>query len=186
MTFTPGQLDGVWIVGLEAHHDARGWFARTWCEEEFSRHGLNLRWRQANTTRTLRRGMIRGMHWQAEPHPEIKLIRCSRGAVWDVVVDVRPHSATFGRWEAFELSESNQRQLYVPAGFAHGFQCLTDDAELNYLMSDVYHPDLARGLRWNDPDVAIPWPVEDPFLSDRDRSLPTLEEVQGNTGGSAA
>jgi dTDP-4-dehydrorhamnose 3,5-epimerase len=103
-----------------------------------------------------------------------------------VVVDVRPHSATFGRWEAFELSESNQRQLYVPAGFAHGFQCLTDDAELNYLMSDVYHPDLACGLRWNDPDVAIPWPVEDPFLSDRDRSLPTLEEVQGNTGGSAA
>jgi dTDP-4-dehydrorhamnose 3,5-epimerase-like enzyme len=109
MTFAPGQLDGLWVIGLEPRKDPRGWFARTWCEEEFSRHGLNVRWPQANTTRTLRRGMIRGMHWQAEPHPEIKLIRCSRGAVWDVVVDVRPHSATFGRWEAFELSESNQR-----------------------------------------------------------------------------
>ncbi len=178
MTFTPGPLDGLWIIGLESRHDDRGWFARTWCAEEFSRQGLNLHWPQANTTRTLRRRMVRGLHWQAEPHPEIKLIRCARGAVWDVVVDVRPNSPTHGRWAAVELSESNQQQLYVPAGFAHGFQCLTDDAELNYLMSDSYHADLARGIRWDDPDLGIPWPLADAFLSDRDRSLPRLSELR--------
>lgn len=177
MIFTPARLSGVWRITLEPRHDPRGWFVRTWCEEEFARHGLNGRWPQANTTRTLHRGMLRGMHWQADPHPETKLIRCSRGHVWDVVVDVRPDSPTRGQWEAFDLSESGNTQLYVPGGFAHGFQCLSDDAELNYLMSDSYHPDLARGLRWDDPDVGIPWPVPDPVLSDRDRALPLLRDI---------
>ena len=177
MTFTPGPLDGLWVVGLEPRQDSRGWFVRTWCEEEFARNGLNTRWPQSNTTRTLHRGMLRGMHWQAAPHPETKLIRCTRGAVWDVVVDVRPESPTFGRWSGLELSESTARQLYVPAGFAHGFQCLTDDAELHYLMSDVYHPDLARGFRWDDPAVAIPWPIPNPVMSDRDKAFAPLSHV---------
>jgi len=172
MTFTPGPLDGLWLVGLEPRHDSRGWFARTWCSTEFSRHGLNTHWPQANATRTLQRATLRGLHWQAEPHPEIKLIRCSRGVVWDVVVDVRPDSPTCGQWASFELSEEQPLQLYVPAGFAHGFQCLTDLCEMDYLMSDSYHPDLARGLRWNDPHLAIPWPITNPLVSDRDAALP--------------
>ncbi len=172
MTFTPGPLDGLWLVGLEPQHDNRGWFARTWCASEFSAHGLNTLWPQANTTRSLHRGTLRGLHWQADPHPEIKLIRCARGCVWDVVVDIRPDSPTRGQWAAFELSENRPLQLYVPGGFAHGFQCLTDQCELDYLMSDSYHADLARGLRWNDPRIAIPWPIPDPILSGRDANFP--------------
>jgi dTDP-4-dehydrorhamnose 3,5-epimerase len=183
MTFTPGTMEGLWRIVLEPRHDARGWFARTFCEAEFGAHGLNLRWPQANTTRTRVRGSIRGLHWQAEPHPEIKVVRCSRGAVWDVVVDVRPQSPTCGRWEAFELSEENGVQLYIPAGFAHGFQTLTDDAELNYLMSESYRPELARGVRWDDPDLRVSWPLPDPILSDRDRALPRLSEwINGGEG----
>lgn len=177
MKFLPGQLPGVRLIELEPRTDERGWFARTFCEREFADAGLNTRWPQANTTRTLRRGMLRGLHWQAEPRPEIKLVRCARGRVWDVVVDVRPDSPTFGRWECFELGGDEGRQLYVPDGFAHGFQCLTDDVEMTYLMSDFYVPELARGVRWNDPDLGIPWPVPDAVLSDRDRQLPRLGEL---------
>lgn len=175
MTFAPAKIPGVWVIDLELKEDARGFFARTWCEREFGTHGLNTHWPQGNLTRTLRRGMIRGMHWQAEPHPEIKLIRCSRGAIWDVLVDVRPDSPTFGAWESYELTGENHRQLYVPAGIAHGFQCLEHGSEVSYLMSDFYVPDLARGIRWNDPRVGIQWPIPDPELSDRDRALPSLE-----------
>lgn len=174
MTFEPAPLPGVWIIHLAPHADARGWFVRTWCADTFGRQGLNTTWPQANTTRTLRRGTLRGLHWQAYPHPEIKLIRCCRGRVWDVVVDVRPDSPHFGRWFSLELDEQRPVQLYVPAGFAHGFQCLSDDVELNYLMSDSYHPELARGFRWDDPGVGIPWPLPPVGLSDRDAQLPLL------------
>lgn len=177
MKFSPAQLSGVWLIELELRSDERGWFARTWCEQEFAAHGLNTRWPQGNLTRTLRRGMVRGMHWQAEPRPEVKLVRCSVGAIWDVVVDVRLASPTFGRWEAFELTADNGHQLYVPAGFAHGFQCLADGSEVSYLMGETYVPELARGLRWNDPQVSIAWPLPEPFLSERDRNLPLLAEV---------
>ena len=172
MRFLPAQLSGVWVIELERREDDRGFFARTLCEKEFAEHGLNVRWPQANLTRTLRRGMIRGLHWQAEPKPEIKLIRCSAGAIWDVVVDVRINSPTFGQWEAFDLTADGARQLYVPAGFAHGFQCLKDGSEVSYLMSDFYQPDLARGVRWDDPTLGIPWPVGNPWVSARDASLP--------------
>lgn len=178
MRFHPAQLSGVWIVEIEPREDDRGFFARTFCEQEFGTHGLNTRWPQVNLTRTLRRGMLRGLHWQAEPKPEIKLIRCSIGAIWDVVVDVRPESPTFGRWESFELTAENLRQLYVPGGFAHGFQCLIDGSEVAYLMSERYQPELARGVRWNDPLMGIPWPVADPFVSTRDAGLPGWEEVR--------
>lgn len=177
MKFIPSQLAGVWRLEPERRGDERGWFARTWCEQEFAAHGLNTRWPQGNLTRTLRRGMIRGLHWQADPRPEVKLVRCASGAIWDVVVDVRRDSRTFGRWEAFELTAANGDQLYVPAGFAHGFQCLTDGCEVSYLMGELYVPELARGIRWNDPAVGIAWPVADVFLSERDRNLPLLADV---------
>jgi dTDP-4-dehydrorhamnose 3,5-epimerase len=174
MKFLPTSLTGAWLIELEPREDERGFFARTFCEHEFATHGLNVRWPQMNLTGTLRRGMIRGLHYQADPKPEIKLIRCSAGAIFDVVADVRPGSPTFGRWEAHELTAGNRRQLYVPGGFAHGFQCLQDRSEVFYLMSESYEPALARGIRWDDPTLSIRWPLPDPILSERDRALPFL------------
>lgn len=177
MKFHSTQLPGVRRIELEARTDERGFFARTFCEQEFGGQGLNTHWPQANLTRTLRRGMVRGLHWQAAPKPEIKLIRCSAGAIWDVVVDVRPDSPTFGRWESFKLTSDALWQLYVPAGFAHGFQCLADGSEVSYLMSDSYAPELARGIRWNDPTLAIPWPIDNALVSDRDAGLPDWDTM---------
>lgn len=174
MKFSQTALPGVWILDPELREDVRGFLARTYCENEFSTHKLNTHWPQCNLTLTRKRGMLRGLHFQAEPKPEIKLIRCSAGGVFDVVVDVRRESATFGRWEAFELTAQNRRLLYVPGGFAHGFQCLTDDCELFYQMSEIYVPDLARGLRWNDPQVGIRWPIAEAMLSERDQTLSLL------------
>ncbi len=174
MRFIPSDLSGVWLIELEPRSDDRGFFARTYCEQEFAARGLGTHWPQTNLTRTLHRGMVRGMHWQADPRPEVKLVRCSAGAIWDVVVDVRPKSPTYGRWEAFELTADNGRQLYIPGGFAHGFQCLADGSEVAYMMGESYVPELARGLRWDAPEVGIAWPLPDPFLSERDRGLPGL------------
>lgn len=177
MKFSQGRLNGIWIIDIEPREDERGFLARTFCEQEFHSHGLNTCWPQCNLTLTRERGMVRGMHFQAEPKPEIKLIRCAAGAIWDVLVDVRPGSPTFGQWEAFELSGENRRSLYVPGGFAHGFQCMRDNSEVFYQMSEVYYPDLARGLRWNDPKVGIAWPLPDAVLSDRDKNLPLLSSL---------
>jgi len=175
--FSQTSLSGLWLIDLELRQDERGFLARTYCEKEFTEHGLNLRWPQCNLTLTKNRAMIRGLHFQAEPKPEIKLIRCAAGAIFDVLVDVRPGSSTFGRWEGFELTAQNHRTLYVPGGFAHGFQCLTDNCEVFYQMSEFYFPELARGLRWNDPQVGIRWPLADPTLSERDRNLPLLAHI---------
>lgn len=177
MKFSRTTLDGLWVIELELREDERGFLARTFCENEFAAHGLNTRWPQCNLTHTKNRGMIRGMHFQADPKPEIKLIRCSAGAVFDVLVDVRRESPAFGRWEGFELSAANRRMLYVPVGFAHGFQCLTDGCELFYMMSEFYVPELARGIRWNDPAVNIEWPIADATLSERDKNLPLLSSL---------
>jgi dTDP-4-dehydrorhamnose 3,5-epimerase len=165
------------MIELEPREDVRGFLARTYCEKEFAAHGLNTRWPQCNLTLTKQRGMIRGLHFQAEPKPEIKLIRCAAGAIYDVLVDVRRESPTFGRWEAFELTGENHRTLYAPGGFAHGFQCLSDNCQVFYQMSEIYYPDLARGLRWNDPAVGIRWPIAEAALSERDRNLPLLAEL---------
>lgn len=177
MKFFETTLPGVRRIEVERREDERGFLARTFCLDEFAREGLNTHWPQCNLTLTRQRGMLRGLHFQAEPRPEIKLIRCAHGAVFDVLVDVRPASPTFGRWEAFELTGENQRSLYVPAGLAHGFQCLTDRCEVFYHMSDFYLPELARGLRWNDPQVGIQWPIDSPQLSDRDQNLPLLSTL---------
>ena len=177
MKFKSSSLPGVWLIELELREDERGFLARTYCEQEFTTHGLNTRWPQCNLTLTKRRGMVRGLHYQEDPKPEIKLIRCAVGSIYDVVVDVRRGSSTFGRWQAFELTAQNRHILYVPGGFAHGFQCLIDNSEVFYQMSEFYFPDLARGLRWNDPQIGIRWPVPEATLSDRDRGLPLLSSL---------
>ena len=175
MKFTPvSELPGVWLIDLEKRADARGFLARTFCEDEFAAHGLVTRWPQCNLTLTQRRGAIRGLHFQAEPHPETKLVRCAAGVIWDVALDLRPDSPTRGQWQAFELDADTGRALYLPAGFAHGFQCLADDCQVFYQMSAAFVPALARGVRWDDPDVGILWPLPDPFMGDKDRSLPPL------------
>lgn len=177
MKFTKTSLAGLWVIDLELREDERGFLARTFCENEFSEHGLNTRWPQCNLTLTKNRGMIRGMHFQASPRPEIKLVRCTSGAIFDVAVDVRPNSPTFGKWEGFELTGQNRRMLYIPGGFAHGFQCLADNSEVFYQMSEFFFADLSRGVRWSDPTVTIQWPLPDPTLSERDRNLPLLADA---------
>jgi dTDP-4-dehydrorhamnose 3,5-epimerase len=177
MKFTRTSLSGAWLIQPELREDERGFLTRTYCEQEFSAQALNTRWPQCNQTHTKQKGMIRGMHYQADPKPEIKLIRCTMGMVFDVLVDVRRNSATFGHWEGFELSAMNGNALYVPGGFAHGFQCLVDHCELFYQMSEYYIPELARGIRWNDPAVGIKWTLADAKLSERDQNLPLLASI---------
>jgi dTDP-4-dehydrorhamnose 3,5-epimerase len=177
MKFTKTSLAGLWVIDLELREDERGFLARTFCENEFSAQGLNTRWPQCNLTLTKSRGMIRGMHFQSSPRAEIKLVRCAAGAIFDVAVDVRPNSPTFGKWEGFELNSQNRRMLYIPGGFAHGFQCLADNSEVFYQMSEFFFADLSRGVRWNDPTVAIKWPLPEPILSERDKNLPLLADA---------
>jgi len=172
--FFPTTLDGLWRIELEPIADERGFLARTYCEREFAARGLNTHWPQCNLTLTHRRGTIRGLHYQAESKPEVKLVRCASGVIFDVIVDIRRGSPTYARWEGFELSGRNRSVLYVPGGFAHGFQCLTDECQVFYQMSEFYEPALARGVRWNDPTLDIRWPLPQPVLSDRDRNLPLL------------
>jgi dTDP-4-dehydrorhamnose 3,5-epimerase len=172
--FSPTTLAGAWIVDPAPIEDERGFFARSFCQEEFRAHGLDPVIAQCNVSFNRRRGTLRGLHFQAPPHEEAKLVRCTRGAIWDVVVDLRADSSTRHRWFAAELNAENRRALYVPRGFAHGFQTLADDSEVLYQMSEFYHSESARGLRWDDPVIAIKWPIAHPVVSERDRSYPLL------------
>jgi len=170
--FTPTPLAGAWIVDIERREDARGFFARTWCRREFEAQGLDAGLVQCSMSRNLRRGTLRGMHWQAAPHGEVKLVRCSRGAIWDVIIDLRAGSPTHARHFAAELTAENGRALYIPAGFAHGFVTLADDTDVVYQMSEFYEPGSGRGVRWNDPAFGIRWPIADPILHERDAGWP--------------
>jgi dTDP-4-dehydrorhamnose 3,5-epimerase len=172
--FTPTELNGVWLLDQERRADSRGYFARSFCSGEFAAHGLPTSFVQCNISYNMQRGTLRGMHWQADPYPEGKLVRCTRGAIFDVAVDLRNDSPTRHRWVGFELTVETGRSLYIPAGFGHGFQTLTDDAEVFYQMTENYQPGLARGARWDDQAFAIAWPLPDPILSDRDMSYPLL------------
>lgn len=156
------------MVTLERNGDDRGWFARTFSREEFEAHGLDPDVVHANTSFNARAGTLRGMHYQADPHGESKLIRCTRGAIYDVVVDLRRDSATFGAWYGIELRPDDDRMLYVPPGLAHGFQTLEDATEVSYLMSHEYVPSHARGVRWDDPAFGIDWPPAQRTISERD------------------
>lgn len=168
MKFFATELAGAYVVELERLEDERGFFARTFCRDEFTAHGLSSVFVQCNVSFNLRRGALRGMHYQEKPHEEAKLVRCTRGAVYDVIVDIRKDSPTYKRWIAVELAADQDRMLYIPEGFAHGFQTLEDGSEVFYQMSEMYHPECARGLRWNDPAIGIRWPLPDPIVSERD------------------
>jgi dTDP-4-dehydrorhamnose 3,5-epimerase len=171
MKFIHTPLQGVYLIELEPVHDDRGFFARTWCKEEFQKHGLNSNLAQCSLSFNKKKGTLRGMHYQCEPHQEAKLVRCCAGAIYDVVLDLRRGSQTFGKWFAAELSASDQKMLYIPEGCAHGFQSLEDESTVFYQISESYHPELAGGVRWNDPLFGIKWPIPTPILSERDRSF---------------
>ncbi len=170
MKFVEVKLPGVFVVELERETDARGFFARSWCQKEFQARGFNSNLVQCNISFNRKKGTLRGLHYQAGSDAEVKLVRCTRGKVYDVVVDIRPDSATFKKWCAVELAADKHTMLYIPAGFAHGFQTLEDETEVFYQMSNFYKPDSARGLRWNDPAFGIRWPIPNPVLSAKDQS----------------
>ena len=180
MRFTEIGLKGAFVVELDVITDGRGGFARTYCAREFQSVGLNCHWPQHNLSRNRATGVLRGLHYQCAPHGEIKLVRCTKGAVFDVLVDLRSDSSTYCRWQGFELTVENGRALYIPEGFAHGFQTLADDSELFYLMSEYYYPECARGVRWDDPAFGIGWPRPVAEISDQDASLPPFARG-GNT-----
>ncbi len=179
MIFTETALQDAWIIDIEPREDDRGFFARSWCQREFAAHGLNSTLVQCNISFNRRKGTIRGMHFQVAPFEEAKLVRCTRGAIYDVMIDLRPESPTNRRWIGLDLTAGNRRMLYVPEGFAHGFQTLEDDTEVFYQMSQVYSPEHARGVRWNDPAFGIRWPLRDCVISERDRSYPDLLPAGG-------
>jgi dTDP-4-dehydrorhamnose 3,5-epimerase len=170
MIFTEAPLKGAFLIDLEKHGDDRGFFARAFCEREFAEHGLSNRIVQANNSLSARKGTLRGMHYQLAPKAETKVVRCIRGALHDIILDLRADSPTFGRTFAAELSAENRRMMYVPKGFAHGFITLVDDTEAFYLVDEVYAPEWERGVRWDDPRFAIPWPARPTVISDKDRN----------------
>lgn len=179
MRFSETELNGVWLMEPSPSTDERGSFTRTFCEREMADHGLATRFVQHSRSRSIRKGTLRGMHFQEPPHAEIKIVSCVRGAIFDVVVDLRPGSPTRHQWLGFELTPGNMRQLYIPEGFAHGLQTLTDDAEVGYLVSQFHAPHAASGVRYDDPAFAIDWPMAPTVMSERDKSWPMLDELVG-------
>lgn len=172
MKFLDTPLAGAYVIEPELIEDNRGFFARSFCVHEFAARGLDTALVQCNISFNRKRGTLRGMHLQVEPHAEAKLVRCTMGAIYDVIVDLRPESPSFTQWYGVELSAQNRRMLYIPTGLGHGFQTLMDDSEVFYQMSEFYHAQSARGVRFDDPAFAIRWPLPDPICSDRDRSYP--------------
>lgn len=172
MIFEETALRGTYLISLEPIADERGFFARSWCREEFRARGLNPDLVQCNISFNRRKGTLRGMHYQAEPNAEAKLVRCTRGAFYDVIIDLRRSSPTFRHWLAVELTSENRRMLYIPEGFAHGFQTLADETEVLYQMSTFFVPGAARGVRWDDPAFGIQWPEADRIMSAKDRNYP--------------
>lgn len=177
MIFRETPLAGAWVLEPERFEDERGFFARTYCRREFEAHGLEPSIAQCSVSFNHRRGTLRGLHFQAAPHEEIKLVRVTRGAIWDVIVDVRPGSPTFKRHFGIVLSAENRHELYIPKGMAHGFQTLEDETEVFYQISEYYASESARGFRWDDPAFAIPWPEPVTVMSEKDRNLPLFGEA---------
>jgi len=175
MQFTATDLAGAWVIELKRIEDHRGFFARSWCEKEFLEHGLDPRVSQRNVGYNHKRGTLRGLHFQVAPDLEAKVLSVTRGAVYDVIVDLRPDSATFCHWIGVELSADNRRMLYAPAGFAHGYQTLVDETELQYLATAPFAPKSARGVRFDDPALRISWPLPVTAMSDADRNWPALD-----------
>jgi dTDP-4-dehydrorhamnose 3,5-epimerase len=174
MTFHETKLSGVFEIRLEPTCDERGFFARSWCRQEFESSGLNSKLVQCNVSYNARQGTLRGIHYQAAPYPEVKIVRCTRGAIYDVVVDLRPESPTFKQWIGAVLTATNHQMLYVPEHCAHGFLTLEDETEVFYQMSEFYKPELGLGVRWDDPAFRITWPSEARLISERDRTYPNF------------
>ncbi|MFH1618763.1 MAG: dTDP-4-dehydrorhamnose 3,5-epimerase [bacterium] len=172
MLFVETKLKGAFIVEPERLEDERGFFARICCRREFEGHGLSPRLVQCNISFNKKKGTLRGMHYQAAPYAEAKLVRCTMGAIYDVILDLRPESPTLRQWAAVELNAENRKMLYIPEGLAHGFQTLTADAEVFYQMAEFYHPECARGVRWDDPAFGIKWPLSDRIMSEKDLNYP--------------
>jgi len=171
MIFKETKLKGAYIIELEPLEDERGFFARSFCQKEFEEHGLNPRIAQCNISYNKKRGTLRGMHYQVAPYEEAKLVSCIRGAIYDVIIDLRADSTSYCKWFAVELSAENYKLLYIPEGFAHGFQTLEDNTVVFYQMSEFYYPECARGVRWDDPAFGIEWPLQNPILADKDKTF---------------
>ncbi len=172
MKFNETKFSGVYLITLNPYLDERGFFARNFCKQEMAKHGLHSDFVQCNISYNRKKGTVRGLHYQIAPHEEVKIVTCIRGCIFDVVVDVRKNSSTYGQWLNVELSAENHHALYIPAGLAHGFQTQTDDAEVFYWMGNYYEPSAARGIRWNDPNLGIAWPESCTLISDKDQSFP--------------
>jgi dTDP-4-dehydrorhamnose 3,5-epimerase len=181
MVFTETSLKGAFFIDLDRLEDERGFFARSWCQRELQAHGLNAELLQCNISHNRTRGTLRGLHYQVAPHEEVKLVRCTRGAVYDVIVDLRPDSDTFLKHVGLTLTAENHRALYVPAGVGHGFLTLADESDVFYQMSQFYEPLAARGVRYDDPAFAISWPEPVVVISDRDRTYPDFQAWEIST-----
>lgn len=177
MIFSKTKIDGSYLITPEIKKDERGFFARIFCQQEFEKIGLKFKIVQASLSLTERKGTIRGMHFQTGIYAEDKIVFCVKGSIYDVVVDLRINSATFGQWIAEELNEKNKRIIYIPKGLAHGFQTLTADCQVQYFMSEIYYSEKSSGVRWNDPYLNIKWPVNNPILSKKDQEWPILKNA---------
>lgn len=178
-------MKGVYEMNLTPIEDERGFFMRTYAKEIFVNYNINRSWVQENHSRSVRKGIIRGLHFQFPPHCETKLVRCIRGAIFDVFVDLRKNFPTFGQWDSIELSEDNKKMIYIPRGFAHGFYTLTDNCEVLYKVDNFYKPEAEGGIIWNDETLNISWPEDNPILSQKDANLPTFNEFVSKYGGLA-
>jgi dTDP-4-dehydrorhamnose 3,5-epimerase len=177
MIFRELSLSGAYLIEIERQTDARGFFARTWCQREFGEQNLETEYVQASISVNPASGTLRGLHFQCPPYGEVKIVQCVRGAIYDIIVDLRPRSTTFRKWLGVTLSAESHNMLYVPAGFAHGFQTLENDTEVSYLISTFYVPAAARGIRYDDPALGITWPGDVTRISEKDRALPGIDEV---------
>lgn len=175
MQFKETIFPDAWLIELEPVVDSRGYFARTFCMKEFGARSLETAFVQHSVSCSRERGTLRGMHFQKPPFDEVKVVSCVKGTIFDVIIDIRPHSSCFGQWQGFELGGKNWRQLYIPSGFAHGFQTLSSDVEVNYLISAFYEPKAATGFRYDDPAFSISWPLPVSVISDKDKAWPAFE-----------
>jgi dTDP-4-dehydrorhamnose 3,5-epimerase len=177
MKFMETKLKGAYIIEIEPIQDERGFFARSWCRNEFEEQGIDFTIIQCNISYNDKKGTLRGMHYQVSPYEEAKMVCCTRGAIYDVIIDLRPPSPTYGQWHAVELHAENHKIFYIPKGFAHGFQTLNDKTEVFYQMSEFYYPEYAKGVRWDDPSFMISWPwIKKRTISKKDLSYPLLED----------
>lgn len=178
MIFTPGKVYGSCVIELQKRADERGFFARSWCAQELAQHGLNASIAQINVANTFKRGTVRGMHFQTHPHCEVKIVSCTRGAIFDVMVDLRKDSPTYAQWFGVELTAENRKALYVPEGCAHGYQTLCDDADIQYLTSRAYAPQHATGIRYDDATIGVQWPLPVSVISEADLKWGTLQAAR--------